>query len=172
MIGRLRILVAGSLATLACACSPAEQGVIKAQEGDAVIVLAEGACETTCPVYATTLHPDGSYMMHGERFVRTIGVQEGVLDQTAWARAETALEEVQFWTLKPDQTASSLPSCQPGPPVVDITWRTAEGRQKTLKYRVGCGENAIRRLVAELRAAMSFDELVWTDERFAPDGSR
>ena len=166
------MLLAGSLAVFACACSPAEQGVIKAQENDPVIVLAEGACKSTCPVYATTLHPDGSYVLHAERFVKSPGVHEGTLDPAAWARAEAALEDIKFWALAPNQTESSLPSCQSGPPVVDITWRTAEGRQKTLKYRVGCGDAVIRRAVAELRAAMSFDELVWTDERFAPDGSR
>lgn len=172
MTGRFRTSLASLLALAACACSQAEQGVIAAQKDDPVIVLSEGACEATCPVYATTLRPDGSYVLHAERFVKSPGVHEGLLDESAWTRAVAALEEISFWTLSPQQTESSLPSCHPGPPVVSITWRTAAGRQKTLNYRVGCGDNAIRSAVGELRGAMAFDDLVWTDERFAPDGSR
>lgn len=176
MTGRTRIplgiVVAGMIAALTAACSPAEQGVIKAQTGEPVIVLTEGECEATCPVYAMTLRPDGSYLLHAERFVKDPGVHEGTLDAAAWTAAEEALEEASFWTQAPEQTTSTLPSCQRAPPVVSITWRTAEGRQKTLNYRVGCGDAAIRQLVGQLRAAMSFDDLIWTDERFAPDGSR
>ncbi len=172
MTGRFRIPLVSIVAALAAACSPAEQGVIKAQTGEPVIVLSEGACEATCPVYAMTLRPDGSYLLHAERFVRDPGVHEGKLDAGAWATSEEALEEASFWTQTPEQTASTLPSCQRGPPVVSITWRTAEGRQKTLNYRVGCGDAAIRQLVGQLRAAMSFEDLIWTDEQFAPDGSR
>jgi hypothetical protein len=172
MTGRLRTTFAGLLAISACACSQAEQGVMTAQKNDPVIVLTEGACEATCPIYAMTLHPDGSYVLHAEKFVKSPGVHEGQLGEAAWAKAEATLEDIKFWTLKPEQTTSSLPSCQPGPPVVSITWRTAEGRQKTLNYRVGCGDNTVRAAVAELRSAMSFHDLVWSDERFAPDGSR
>lgn len=172
MTGRFRTLLAGLLAISACACSQAEQGVVTAQKNDAVIVLTEGACEATCPIYAMTLHPDGSYVLHAEKFVKSEGVHEGQLDASAWTQAEATLEGINFWALKPEQTSSSLPSCQPGPPLVSITWRTAEGRQKTLNYRVGCGDSAVREAVAELRSAMSFHELVWSDERFAPDGSR
>ncbi len=172
MTGRFRTLLAGLLAISACACSQAEQGVITAQKNDPVIVLTEGACEATCPIYAMTLHPDGSYVLHAEKFVKSPGVHEGLLDAAAWEQAEAALEEISFWTLNPEQTSSSLPSCQNGPPIVSITWRTAEGRQKTLNYRVGCGDNAVRAAVAELRSAMSFHDLVWSDDRFAPDGSR
>ena len=176
MTGRTRIplgiVVAGMIAALTAACSPAEQGVIKAQTGEPVIVLTEGECEATCPVYAMTLRPDGSYLLHAERFVKDPGVHEGTLVAAAWTAAEEALEEASFWTQAPEQTTSTLPSCQSGPPVVSITWRTAEGRQKTVNYRVGCGDAAIRQVVGQLRAAMSFDALIWPVERFAPDGSR
>lgn len=166
------IWVAGTIAVLASACSPSEQGVIKAQTDDPVIVLTEGECEATCPVYAMTLRPDGSYRLHAERFVKDPGVHEGALDASAWTAAEQALEEAAFWTQAPEQTSSTLPSCQAGPPVVSITWRTTEGRQKTLNYRVGCGDVAVRQAVARLREAMSFHDLIWTDDTFAPDGSR
>ncbi len=176
MAGRIRIplgmALAGMIAAVGGACSPSEQGVIKAQTGEPVIVLSEGACEATCPVYAMTLRPDGSYLLHAERFVRDPGVHRGELGAAAWTKAEAALEEASFWTQAPEQTSSTLPSCQPDPPVVSITWRTAEGRQKTLNYRVGCGDAAIRAAVVDLRAAMSFQTLIWTDARFAPDGSR
>lgn len=176
MMGWMRIpagiWVAGMFAVLGGACSPSEQGVIKAQTGDPVIVLSEGECEATCPVYAMTLRPDGTYRLHAERFVKNPGVHEGALDASAWAAAEEALETAEFWTQAPEQTSSTMPSCQSGPPVVSITWRTTEGRQKTLNYRVGCGEVAIRQAVGQLREAMSFDELVWTDELFTPDGGR
>jgi len=172
MTGFFRTLSAGMLAIAAVACGPTEQGVTTAQKNDPVIVLNEGPCEATCPVYAMTLHPDGSYRLQGEKFVRSTGVFEGLLDEDAWLRAVQALETISFWTQPPDQTRSSLPSCQEGPPVVSMTWRTAEGRQKTLTYRVGCGDAKIRAAVSELRSAMSFHELVWADDRFSPDGSR
>lgn len=169
---RAHLLSAGLFAALIPACSPADQGVIKAQTGDPVIVLSEGACEATCPVYAMTLHPDGSYILHAERFVSNPGVHEGSLDTVAWTNAVEALEEASFWSQPPEQTSSTLPSCVSGPPVASIIWRTDEGRQKTLNYRVGCGDEAIRRAVVELREAMAFHKLVWTDDQFAPDGSR
>jgi hypothetical protein len=176
MTGRTRIplgiVVAGMIAALTAACSPAEQGVIKAQTGEPVIVLTEGECEATCPVYAMTLRPDGSYLLHAERFVKDPGVHEGTLDAAAWTAAEEALEEASFWTQAPEQTTSTLPSCQSGPPVVSITWRTAEGRQKTVNYRVGCGDAAIRQVVGQLRAAMSFDDLDLDRRALRPDGSR
>jgi hypothetical protein len=119
-----------------------------------------------------TLHADGTYILNGVRFVKTPGVSEGALGKTAWTRAEAALTEASFWTLEPDQTSSSQTSCQPGTPTVAITWRTAEGKQKTLNYKAGCGGPEGRALIPALRAAMKFDELVWTEDRFAPDGSR
>ena len=59
-----------------------------------------------------------------------------------------------------------------GGPTAAVTWRTAEGKQKTLNYRAGCGGPEGRALIPALRAAMQFDQLVWSEDRFAPDGSR
>lgn len=167
-----RLLVVSLVAMALAACSGGEQGVITASTGNPVIVLSEGECDVTCPVYDMTLHPDGTYLLNGVRFVKTTGVSEGALGTDAWKNAEQALEASGFWHLPPDQTSSDQPSCQPGTPTASITWRTAEGRQKTLKYRPGCGGSEGRALIPALRAALRFDNLVWTDERFAPDGSR
>jgi len=157
---------------LLAACSGGEQGVTTADPGDPVIVLSEGECDVTCPVYDMTLHPDGSYLLNGVRFVKSAGVSEGAIGSSAWAAAEKALEAASFWTIPADQTSSDHPSCQPGTPTASVTWRTQEGKQKTRKYRPGCGGEEGRALIPALRAALHFDELVWTDERFAPDGGR
>lgn len=154
------------------ACSGAEQGVTMVHANDPVIVISEGACDQQCPVYDMTLHADGSYVLRGERFVKTLGLSEGNIGRSAWSAAEQALNAAGFWALPPDQTASAQPSCQPGTPTVSITWRTAEGKQKTLAYRAGCGGPEGRQLIPALRAALKFDSLVWTNDRFAPDGSR
>lgn len=160
------------MAGLAAACSPAEQGVTAARTGDPVVVIAEGDCEQTCPVYDMTLHPDGSYLLNGVRFVKTQGVTEGRLDRSAWTDAQAAIEKAGFWALEPDQTSSTHPSCVSGAPIVSITVRTEDGKQKTLSYRPGCGGEEGRALIPDLRAALHFDDLVWTDARFAPDGGR
>jgi hypothetical protein len=157
---------------LAAGCTPAERGVVQGRTGAAVISLSEGPCEDACPVYDMTLRPDGSYTLHGEAFVRTTGIAEGALGPEAWTAAEEALEDADFWRAEPDQTSRRLPNCMPGAPTVRITWRTAEGKEKTLTYDAGCGVERTRSLIAGLRAALAFDDLVWTDERFryAPPG--
>jgi Domain of unknown function (DUF6438) len=167
-----RWLAASCLAVALAACSGGEQGVTSGSAGNPVIVLSEGECDVTCPVYDMTLHPDGTYLLNGVRFVKTAGVSEGALGSEAWTAAEQALEASGFWHLPPDQTSSDQPTCQPGTPTATITWRTAEGRQKTLKYRPGCGGSEGRALIPALRTALHFDDLVWTDARFAPDGSQ
>lgn len=154
------------------ACSPAEQGVTQAQTGEAVVVLSEGACEQTCPVYDMTLHPDGTYILNGVKFVKTMGVSDGQLGTDAWKAAEAALTEANFWTLAPNQTSNASENCHPGAPTVNVTWRTDAGKQKTIAYTAGCGGPEMRTLVIALREAMAFDRLVWTDDRFAPDGTR
>lgn len=164
--------LAQAVAVLVTACSPAETGITKAQTGDPVIVLSEGECESTCPVYDMTLHPDGSYILNAVRFVKEIGVTSGNLDPAAWEAAEKVLTDGRFWEIRTDQTRSSLPSCVSGPPVVGVTWRDAAGRQKTVSYRVGCGDEETRAIVVGLRGALAFDRLVYTPEQFAPDGSR
>ena len=171
----LATLVMASLALavgLVVACSPSEKGVRTARTGDPVIVLSEGACDQTCPVYDMTLRPDGSYRLNGDRFVKTVGVTEGRLDASAWTAAQAALDTAAFWTLEPNQTSSDHPSCVEGTPTVSVMARMADGKQKTLTYRAGCGGEEGRALIPALREAFTFHDLVWTDERFAPDGSR
>lgn len=168
---KLRHVLWSGLAALA-ACSGGEQGVTTVHANDPVIVLSEGACDQQCPVYDMTLHADGSYALRGERFVKTLGLSEGNIGTAAWSAAERALDAAGFWGLEPNQTSSAQPSCQPGTPTVSITWRTKEGKQKTLTYRAGCGGPEGRDLVPALRAALKFDSLVWTDDRFSPDGTR
>ena len=167
-----QIAIAAAVSAAATACSPAEQGVTQAQAGDAVVVLSEGECDQTCPVYDMTLHPDGSYALNGVKFVKSTGVSEGNLGPEAYTAAETALAEAGFWTLPANQTSAVSENCQPGAPTVNITWRTDAGKQKTIAYTAGCGGPEMRNVVVALREAMSFGALVWTDERFAPDGAR
>ena len=176
MMGTARFLKACLITALAAvagaACSPSEQGVTQAQTGEAVVVLSEGACEQTCPVYDMTLHPDGTYLLNGVTFVKTMGVSDGQLGTDAWTAAETALTESNFWTLASNQTSNASENCHSGAPTVNVTWRTDAGKQKTISYPAGCGGPEMRTLVVALREAMSFDQLVWTNDRFAPDGSR
>jgi len=166
------LAIAAAVSAAATACSPAEQGVSQAQTGDAVVVLSEEACEQTCPVYDMTLHPDGAYALNGVKFVKSIGVSEGNLGADAFKAAETALTEANFWTLPPNQTSAASENCHSGAPTVNVTWRDNAGKQKTVAYTVGCGGPEMKTVVMALREAMSFNALVWTNERFAPDGTR
>ena len=169
----LRIcMIAAAAFAAATACSPAEQGVTQAQTGDAVVVLSEGECDQTCPVYDMTLHPNGAYALNGVKFVKSAGVSEGNLGADAFKAAETVLTEAGFWTLPANQTSAVSENCQSGAPTVNVTWRNDAGKQKTIAYTAGCGGPEMRKAVVALRKAMSFDDLVWTDERFAPDGTR
>lgn len=162
------IAAAAGLGLMLSACSEKETGVIQGEPGDPVLILKEGPCEGTCPIYDLTLHPDGSYMLNAEKFVKLQGFSEGNVGEDSWALAEAVLEEVKFWTLKETQTADTLPNCQPGAPTVTITYRNQEGREKTLTYDAGCGVPKVRALVTSLRGAMGFDTLVWTDQKFDP----
>ncbi len=166
------LVIATAVSAAAVACSPAEQGVSQAQTGDAVVVLSEGECEQTCPVYDMTLHPDGSYALNGVKFVKSTGVSEGNLGADAFKAAETALTEAGFWALPPNQTSAVSENCHSGAPTVNVTWRNDAGKQKSVAYTAGCGGPEMKNVVIALREAMSFNALVWTDERFAPDGRR
>ncbi|MEP7211194.1 MAG: DUF6438 domain-containing protein [Alphaproteobacteria bacterium] len=153
-------------ATVATACSPAEKGVAQGRADDPVISLSEGTCVGTCPVYDITLHPNGKYLMNGERYVKTLGVTDGALSAKAWTAAEKVLKEADFWKLDPLQTAANLSNCQPDAPTVKVMWRTSEGKQKTVTYDAGCGVQKMQEMVTDLREAMDFDGLVWTDRKF------
>jgi hypothetical protein len=98
-----------------------------------------------------TLKPDGSYLLNGVRFVKTPGVSDGRLGTSAWSSAEKALTDAKFWVLEPNQTSSASPECMPGTPTAAVTWRTADGRQKTLNYRAGCGGPEGRALIPALK---------------------
>ena len=165
------VLVAGLAAAIAVACSSGEQGVIQAQAKDPVIALSEGACFGACPIYDLTLHPDGTYALNGVRFVKATGVSEGDIGKAAWTEAEKALSAANFWTLPPEQTMRTLQNCHTDAPTVKITWRTPAGKEKTLIYYAGCGVRDMENLVRSLRAALHFQELVWTDARFDRNGN-
>jgi hypothetical protein len=119
-----------------------------------------------------TLHPDGSYSLNGVRFVKQPGVSDGNIGEAAWREAEKALSAANFWTLLPEQTMRTLENCHTDAPTVKITWRSSEGKEKTLTYYAGCGVRDMENLVRSLRTALHFEELVWTDARFDPNGNR
>lgn len=161
-------LAAALVALVATACSKADEGVAQGQIDNPVIVLSEGACADTCPVYDLTLHPDGSYLLNGRRFVKTEGVTSGNLGVEAWTDSEKVLDDARFWNLKPVQTHETLENCESGAPDVMITWRTAEGKEKTVTYNAGCGVTTMRTMIASLRQTMGFEDLVWTNAKFNP----
>jgi hypothetical protein len=164
--------LAAAAVAAATACSPAEEGVIQAQTDEPAITLSEGACAITCPVYDMTIHPNGTYVLNSVRFVRGEGVSEGNVGRAAYTTAEQALKDAGFWTLKSEQTAETMPHCQPDAPTAKITWRTTEGKEKTVTYYAGCGVAKMEQLVGALRNAMKFERLVWTEDRFDPSGGR
>jgi Domain of unknown function (DUF6438) len=161
-------LIAALAVVFAVACSKSETGVAQGQIDDPVIVLSEGPCLGTCPVYDMTLHPDGAYILNGRKFVKTEGATEGNLGTGAWTAAEDVLNTADFWTMKQVQTGETLVNCMTDAPSVMITWRTPEGREKTVTYNAGCGVAQMQTLIRDLRNAMSFDSLVWTNEKFDP----
>lgn len=163
------LALAGIGLSAAAACSPAETGVVQNNPGDPVIVLSEGACFGTCPIYDMTLRPDGRFTLFGERFVKDTGVQEGTLGPEAWDKAVTALEGGDFWSVEANQTPATLQNCHTDAPTAKITWRTEEGREKTLTYDAGCGVRKTQDLVIALRDALHFEDLVWTDRQFPFD---
>ena len=159
-------------AAVATACSQGEQGVVQAQPEDPVIALSEGPCAATCPVYDMTLHPNGAYVLNSVRFVKGEGVTEGNIGKASYAAAEKVLADAGFWTLKAQQTEGTMPHCLPDAPTAKITWRTTEGKEKTVTYYAGCGVAKMQELVGALRNTMKFERLVWTNDSFDPSGNR
>lgn len=166
------VLPVVALAVMLAACSAQEVGVTQGHANEPVIVLSEGACpHNTCPVYDMTLHGDGSYVLNGVRYVKTVGVIDGNLGADAWTAAEKVLEDAQFWGMSTPETAAKLPHCQPDAPTVQVTWRTDKGREKTLVYDAGCGVAETRDMISRLRTALQFEKLVWTNEKFRFDAA-
>lgn len=168
MMLRQLVLIVLAASTLA-ACSKKEEGVIQAQAGDPVISLSEGACKGSCPIYDMTLHGDGKYVLNGEKFVRQTGVSEGDLGPEAYQSAEAILAKAGFWTMKPVQTMDTMSSCHTDAPTVLVKWRDATGKEKLLTYYAGCESqeaHATRTMIFDLRQALRFEELVWSDAKF------
>jgi hypothetical protein len=163
---RLRGPFLALLAATIAACGQGERGVVLGRLDAPIVSLSEGKCETTCPVYDITLRPDGTYTLNAVQFVKAPGLSEGSLGAEAWPAAEAALKKAGFWTMEGDQTASALQNCQTGAPIVSVSWRLADGKEKTVRYDAGCGVPKTQRLISELRAALGFDDLIWTDQRF------
>ncbi len=59
-------------------------------------MLSEGPRLGSCPVYDMTLHPNGAYILNGERFVKDAGVTEGKLTPDTWKNAEKLLSDASF----------------------------------------------------------------------------
>jgi hypothetical protein len=171
MSGPRRIIAATALcASLFAGCAKSEQGVVQGAANEAVISLSEGPCpHNTCPVYDMTLHPAGAYALNSVRYVKTTGLSEGDLGPDAFPAAEHVLEEAGFWTMQPVQTPQTLQTCHPDGPTVQVLWRTAAGKEKTLVFNGGCDVQETRDMIARLRDALHFTDLVWTSERFEFD---
>lgn len=170
-MGPARLAVSLGLLALAACGGPDEQGVTQGRVDDPVIVLSEGPCPAdACPVYDMTLHPGGKYTLNGVKYVRAVGVTSGNIGPAAWTTAEALLEDAKFWSMPKDQTSASISGCHAETPVVQITWRMEDGKQKTLAYEAGCGVQATTLLISQLRDALQFQDLVWTDERFDFEG--
>lgn len=158
------------LALLALAgCQKKEDGVAQGQADDPIISLSEGACKGSCPIYDLTLHGDGKYVLNGEKFVKQIGVTEGDLGPEAYQAAEAVLTEAKFWTMKQVQTMDTMDSCHTDAPTVLVKWRDATGKEKLLTYYAGCESqeaHVTRAMIFNLRNALHFDDLVWSDAKF------
>lgn len=158
-----------ALAAVATGCSQPDPGIVQREPGNPVIVLSEGACFGTCPIYDMTLRPNGTFSLYGERFVKETGPQEGSIGVDAWTEATAALEAADFWSVGAVQTPETLSNCQTDAPTARVTWRTEDGREKTLIYDAGCGVRKTQSMIIALRAALHFDDLVWTDREFPFD---
>jgi hypothetical protein len=166
----LNTLLAGLVAAaVAAACSRGEEGLVQGQSGDPVVSLSEGACNGTCPVYDLTVHANGTYILNGQRFVKTTGVSEGDIGADAFSAAVGVLEDAGFWTMRPVQTMETLQNCQTDAPTVLVTWREDSGKEKTVAYNAGCGVRKTQEMISRLRTALKFDDLVWTDAKFDPE---
>ncbi len=160
----LTLCLAG--AALPACSAPKETGVIAGTPGNPTISISEGACNDTCPVYSMTLHPDGSYALLGARFVKSEGLSEGNIGPEAYEAAQRVLERADFWKMKQIQTPETVSPCQDGGPEVLVTWRMDDGKEKTVTYNGGCEMHETRGMVAALRIALRFDDLVWTNRKF------
>lgn len=158
-----------ALSLLIAACGAKDTGVVQGEPGNPVISLSEGACFGTCPIYDMTLYPNGTFTLYGERFVKETGLQEGSLGPDAWDDAVAALDAASFWSVEAVQTPENLQNCHTDAPTARVTWRTDEGREKTLIYDAGCGVRKTQDMIIALRQALHFDDLVWTDREFPFD---
>ncbi len=167
MIRGLDVAFIAAVTVLGACSAPKEDGVTQGEAGNAIVSLSEGPCMGVCPVYDMTLHPDGDYKLNGVQNVKQTGLSEGNLGEDAFAQAEAALNEAGFWTMKRRQTAETLPNCHgDDAPTVKVTWRTDAGKQKTVTFYAGCEQDDTRGMIARLRIALHFDDLVWTNEKF------
>lgn len=137
----MRWMIAGlaALALAGCAKNGASPGQPIPIEGDS-ITYTTGPCFGRCPIYAVTVHPDGTGVFTGKRFTAVIGARAFKLTPDQYRAFATKLApwrpasgEIRYAHGEPrcGQVVTDMPS-------VDITWTRAIGDSQKLYFYFGC----------------------------------
>ncbi|MBY0564877.1 MAG: hypothetical protein K2P58_11905 [Hyphomonadaceae bacterium] len=156
----------------ACATAPstpAANTVATSPAEATSITLFEGGCYyyASCTTYEITVRPDGSYRLDGQSLTRAEGVSEGNLGPEAFAAAEAALAAANFSALPERMNGSDtnvwrpeVYPCMNHAPGMRITRRTTDGQEKQVFWDMGCRSSRMDVLLAQMRQAFRYDELV------------
>lgn len=79
------------------------------------VTLERGMCFGTCPVYNVTLFGNGSVMYGGQMYVKEVGIRNGTVNATAYARLMELFDQSGFFGMNDNYTAyyiTDMPSAR------------------------------------------------------------
>jgi hypothetical protein len=163
---RLAIIALGALALSGCVKPSGGPGPGKPVpiEGDSVR-YETGPCYGRCPVYAVTVHPDGTGVFEGKRFTAVTGEKPFTL-----SRAQYDAFVAKLAPYRPEsgqvRYAPGQQNCQPAATdasSVNITWTRAIGDSQGLYFYYGCrapANLAIGQALGEASEALPIQDLI------------
>jgi len=97
-----------------------------------MVRLSRTACFGTCPVYTVTVHPDGTVIFEGGRFVKAKGRHRAHLSRAKLAALRRAIRHAGFFALHDDYTRRMRTDA----PSATLTVRLGH-RRKTVDHYYG-----------------------------------
>jgi hypothetical protein len=168
----LHLSLLGAATTLAgCATTLGPAPVAATPQATETITVAVGPCFGFCPVYSTTVTPEGVLRFDGQRHTAVLGKRTRSVGVAGYRELAQSLA-----AFRPATGTEAVVDCEAA--VSDtspftVTWTDAAGRKTTATVQSGCPGGPGRTLVGILRALPDrLGTTDWAKQTTRPGASR